>query len=393
MITNNGKKILAKYLIGQAPSYASYIAVGCGATPKATGDNIPYGNYLSKTELDFEMFRVPIISRGYVNEDGVSKIVLTGELPTEERYEITEIGIFSAKSNPSALTNDSKMLYTFSQGENWEYHTTNSSIAIPTFYSPLDTATANVIDITSPVFQTNGDNRIFSDSARQARYEQSRYLNNMVMLAGNTSTLSYNGTTHEINENSSSTHIHMSGINLDFNKNTPDDELRLAFSIINKDGRGTVSDPKNVKIVVEFSSTDHVPGTHSTSYAKMQINIDNVDNSQATDSDPNMIQHDFSNRYIVIKKKLKDLIKNGSFTWSAADIVSVYVCVTNQAGSPSDDFYVALDALRLENVSDTNNPIYGLTGYSEIRTDGAKTITKLANTTNFIEFRFAVGVE
>lgn len=92
MITNTGKDILAKYLIGQAPAYASYIAVGCGATPIVTDG--PLGDYSGKKELDFEMFRVPIISRGYVNEDGISKIVFTGELPTEERYEITEVGVF-----------------------------------------------------------------------------------------------------------------------------------------------------------------------------------------------------------------------------------------------------------------------------------------------------------
>ena len=86
MITNTGKTIIAKYLIGQAPAYASYIAIGCGATPLTTGD-IP-GDYSAKKNLDFEMFRVPISSRGFINEDGVDKIVLTAELPTEERYEI-----------------------------------------------------------------------------------------------------------------------------------------------------------------------------------------------------------------------------------------------------------------------------------------------------------------
>jgi hypothetical protein len=39
------------------------------------------------------MFRVPISSRGYVQENGMNKIVLTAELPTEERYEITEVGL------------------------------------------------------------------------------------------------------------------------------------------------------------------------------------------------------------------------------------------------------------------------------------------------------------
>jgi hypothetical protein len=50
-----------------------------------------------------------------------------------------------------------------------------------------------------------------------------------------------------------------------------------------------------------------------------------------------------------------------------------------------------LDALRLENVT-SENPLYGLTGYSTVRTQEARTVTKLANTTNFIEFRFAMDV-
>ena len=34
MITNTGKEILSKYLIGTAPAYASYLAVGCGSKPR-----------------------------------------------------------------------------------------------------------------------------------------------------------------------------------------------------------------------------------------------------------------------------------------------------------------------------------------------------------------------
>jgi hypothetical protein len=43
MITNTGKTIIGKYLLGQAPAYASYIAVGCGATPLDIGDSM--GDY------------------------------------------------------------------------------------------------------------------------------------------------------------------------------------------------------------------------------------------------------------------------------------------------------------------------------------------------------------
>jgi hypothetical protein len=94
MITNTGKSILGKYLIGQVPGYAAYMALGCGAKPTTT-----FSDYSTKESLDFEMFRVPITSRGFVTENGVSQVVLTAELPTEERYEITEVGIFSASSN------------------------------------------------------------------------------------------------------------------------------------------------------------------------------------------------------------------------------------------------------------------------------------------------------
>jgi hypothetical protein len=50
-----------------------------------------------------------------------------------------------------------------------------------------------------------------------------------------------------------------------------------------------------------------------------------------------------------------------------------------------------LDALRLENVS-AANPLYGLTGYAVIQNDTAETIIKTSNTSNYIEFRFSVGV-
>ena len=160
MITNTGKSIIAKYLLGQAPAYASYIAIGCGATPLDTADEI--GDYSTKTNLDFEMFRVPISSRGFVNEDGVDKIVLTAELPTEERYEISEIGIYSAGSNPSAGAYDSKTVFAFTQTENWQYVTASSAVAIDTESDALDAPNYdNVIAVTDPVFQTKAEIQYF----------------------------------------------------------------------------------------------------------------------------------------------------------------------------------------------------------------------------------------
>lgn len=374
MITNTGKSILGKYLVGQAPAYASYIAVGCGATPLASDGVL--GDYSSKTNLDFEMFRVPITSRGYVNESGVNKIVLTAEMPTEERYEITEVGVYSAGSNPSAGAYDSKSVYSFVSTENWEYHTTSTSVAIPVVYEPLDGSNNdNIIVQTSPVFQTNADNRIFTNPTRIEKYERSRFLNNIIMMQGDTSDLTINGQDHIV-VGSGSEHIHLTGVQLDFNRNAPTDELKLAFSVVNKDGSSTAN-PDAVRILLEFASTD-IHG--SGEYARFEVNlVDGEDQDFAT------------NRYVVSTKQLQELYKSSGFTWSTVDVVKFYGCVINN-GSPSEDFYISLDALRLEN-KNTSNPLYGLTGYSVIKNTNAQTIIKAPNTTNYIEFRFSLDVQ
>lgn len=375
MITNTGKNIVAKYLIGQAPAYASYIALGCGAKPIRSDD--PLGDYSDKATLDFEMFRVPIVSRGYVNEGGVSKVVFTAELPTEERYEITEVGVLSAGFNSAAGAYDSKNIYAFTQSENWEHHTATASTSIPSVYQKLDTENApNVISVQHPVFQTNADNVIFTDSDREARYERCRFLNNIVMISGNDSAISVQDGHLKVD---SGNHIHLTGADINLSKNAPTDELRLAFSVVNKDGE-SLSVPDNVKILLEFGSSDFYD---AGAYARFEVNLDNGTTAG---------KHDFAtNRYVVVSKKLEELYKTSDFTWNSVDVVKIYVCVTDN-GSPSDQYYVALDALRLENVS-TINALYGLTGYSVVRTTGAKPIIKAPNTSNFVEFRFAIGVQ
>lgn len=451
MITNTGKNILAKYLVGQTPAYASHIAVGCGPTPLVEDGAL--GDYSNKKALDFEMFRVPIISRGFVDDDGVSKIVLTAELPTQERYEITEVGVFSGASNPAAGAFDSKTIYSFSDSESWKY--SSQGTEIPSIYSPLDdrvvqivnasaigtkilyttdaehglsigteisvygisptvfnvsklnistvpTPTSfsvvapaavtgtfvsagylvndvdtNIINQVYPVFQTNADNKIFTNSNRVERYERCRFLNNIFAISGNNSEISL-GIDDQLDAVSGSNFIQLTDTAIDFSKNSPTDELRLAFSVANKVG-GAETLPTSARIIIEFSST----GTFKTGkWAIFEALVTNADN-------------DFSqNRYFVVSKQLQELQKSAEFSWAEINTVRIYACVTKDIGgvdTPTSDFYVCLDGLRLENVTSTNS-VYGLTGYSIMRTPYAKTVIKSANTTNYIEFRFALDV-
>lgn len=449
MITNTGKNILAKYLVGQTPSYASHIAVGCG--PKPLAEDGVLSDFSDKKSLDFEMFRVPIISRGFVDESGVSKVVLTAELPTQERYEITEVGIFSAASNPAAGAFDSKNIYSFSDSESWKYSSQGNEIK--TIYSPLDDRVVNIIGATAsgvnvtyttdaahgllvgtrisvsgisptvfnlsekdiatvptpttftlvansavtgtftsagylindvdtntinqiyPVFQTNADNKIFTNENRVARHERCRFLNNILMMSGDTSTVSIESDNHLLAATGSQ-FVQLDGTKVDFSKNSPTDELRLAFSVVNKVGNAQTL-PTSVRIIVEFSST----GTFKTGkWALFEAVVTSADNNFST------------NRYLVVSKQLQELQKSADFSWAEINTARIYVSVTkNENNTPTSDFYVCLDAFRLENVTSTNS-VYGLTGYSVMRTPYAKTIIKSANTTNYIEFRFGMDV-
>ena len=384
MITNTGKNLLAKYLIGQAPSYASHIAIGCGSRPKAI-DYIPTSGDLeaisTKKNLDFEMFRVPIVSRGYVTElnafdEPISKIVLTAELPTIERYEITEIGIFSSGSNPTAGAYDSKPVYSFSRTENWEYHDETSAVTIQPVSDAL--GTPEDPDIIAPVvlevFQTNADNKTLLNETRLARYESCRYLNNTIFIPGDSSSLSMSGS--KMVAGTGSNHIHLTGASLDFNKNAATDELRFAFSVVSKDVLESLQ-PFRVKILIEFADSD---ATASTNYAQFQVNVTNAEKGFST------------NRYVVETKKLEQLVKSSSFTWNSVNVVKIWASVEDSAGNPDPKFYVALDALRLENTT-TINPLYGMSGYSVVRTPDLKPIVKVANTANLVEFRFAIDVD
>lgn len=383
MITNTGKNIIGKYLLGQAPSFASHIAVGCGKKPLLISD--PYPDFSAKTSLDFEMFRVPISSRGFVNDNGVNKLVLTAELPTEERYEITEVGIFSAGSNPSAGQSDSKTIFGFTDTENWQYNNGSSSSDIPKITQQLDSDSPNVISTIDKinintgsainselyVFETNADNAVFFNQERVDRNERSRFFNNVILMRGDSSQLVSSGS-HFINTTGKYV-VYPNQIS-SFAQNSPIDEIRLAVSLITKNS--TEDAPDKVNIAISFTNED------SSEYARFEV----IMNNGTGDG-----EYDFSNnRYFVLSKQLQQLYTTANFNWDLVTQVRIYsnVIVDDEV---SNNYYLAFDAVRLENIA-TINPLYGLTGYSIVKNDSASTIIKSTNTTNYIEFRFAIGV-
>jgi hypothetical protein len=394
LITNKGRNILAKYLIGQAPAYASFIALGVGPKPLQTTDL--QQDYSEETELVFEVLRVPISSRGYVyDQDGNANIVLAAELPSEQRYEFTEIGVYSAKSNPVAGAQGSRMIYTFSESENWEYHNELNAIRVPIEVGPLykensENIIADVVDSSGvPIlaFRATSNNALFVGSPNRIdRHERPRFLDKTLFLRGDISKIDVVDGIVSLNEESPSSlrHIHYTGTlaTPDLTRNSSADELRLAFSVVNK-ADNQVTSISSIRMIVEFADTDSVA---SNNFARLILDLD----ASSVDFE--------SNRYFVVSQKLQDLEKSAGFSWNNVNLVKIYASVHEDAETPGDpavlssNYYIALDGLRFENKT-AESPLYGLSGYSVLRNESGLPIAKESNSSNLVEFRFGLDVQ
>jgi hypothetical protein len=344
------------------------MAFGCGAKPLTTGE--PYGEYSTKEALDFEMFRVPISSRGYVEESGVNKIVFTSELPTTERYEITEIGIYSAGGNPSASGFDSRPLLFFTEEEQWQFlDTTFQNVSSPITVSLDDPINDNIIATNLSVFQTAADNPIFFKAGRNERNERCRFFNNMLLVKGNYSAIK---DVTNVTTLSGQNYIQKTGLNLNFSQNSLSDQIKIAFSIVNNNA-ASYTNPDSVKIILEFMDSNN-------KYARCLIDL--VDDGNTTDFD--------ENRYFTISKTLGNFVLEQNFSWELISKAKIYSCVVT-SGQVDDDYYIAFDAIRFDNIS-TANPLYGLVGYTVVKNVDAEPITKSTNTNNYVEFRMALDI-
>lgn len=373
MITNSGKEIIAKYLLGQAPAFASYIAAGCGAKPLATGNTtIISGN---KKSLDFEVFRVPISSKGFIKEDGVEKIVFKAEMPTNQRFQISEVGLFPSQANAIAGKYDSKLLVTFTPSENWQYVLNGSASAVPYLNEALDQGNSlSNISLTQSVAFINSDATVFNNADRKARQEPPRYLNRSLMISGSTS---------YINEDfvigSDSYSIENSNLSFDLSQNLATDQIKIALSLVSKTATLNTN-PTNVRIIIQFiNSISNI----NIEDPKALLRIDLPASSFVSDGN--------TNRYITVTKSLSDFIKDDAFSFANINKIKINVSVLN-TGVATNNYFVILDGIRIDNIS-TPNPLYSMVGYNIITTDDGMPILKAENTNNYVEYRFGIGVD
>jgi hypothetical protein len=385
LITNNGKEIIGKFLLQQAPEFATHIAAGCGPMPlfpNQTLDSEDIETLKTTESLEFETFRVPITAKGFVKEDGVEKIVFKAEMPTEQRYQISEVGFYSAANNILAGAFDSKTLSIFTPAETWVVYSQDSSSNVLniTDNNAFVNASGNIV-VDDKAFFFPSDSPAFDLTARKSRQEGPRFYSQALAVSGSAAA---------INEffipSQSSFRIENASLAFNLSQNLPTDEIKLAINIISKLANNNTN-PEKIRIVLDL--VNNLPGLDLAS-PKARLGIGLVENDfieENTGQSPDPI-----NRYKVITKPLSSFALDDAFSWANINLIRIYSCALDSLDNPTNDYFVVFDGMRLENTS-TENPLYGLVGYDIIRNDSAYPILKSDNTNNFIEYRFGIGVD
>lgn len=445
MITNKGNEIIIKQLLGQVPEFASYIAIGTGATPLPNADSDESSP--TTKSLSFEAFRIPITSRGVVNDtytldlasisangtlatatvqsdhtikigDTVTinmssasatafegsytvssvgsttfsypysssaswtsssastgtvsyyreRLVFKGQLPADQRYEMTEIGIFPAANNPLALNYDSKVISTFSVTEGWVYHNGTTSTEIPLETTNVSDTSGNLVMsyVATPVYLDTA-NELFAYAERKARYEIPRFLNKCLAVRGDMTTF----TDDNLAINGSMRHVTTSNTAFNASKNSPNDYIKIALSVV---GQAKVTPTMPTKIRLAFHLLDSVSGQSAS--------VGHLITSFTAENE----------HYFVIPKQIKDFTIGDNFSWSRVDGISIYAQALSGSATYSD-VAIMFDGIRLDN-ENTENPLYGLVAYSRLKNSVSDSlpIQKAENSQGYIEYRMGVGV-
>ena len=459
MITNDGKQLIGKFLLGQAPEFATHIAAGIGPTallPDQTLSTESINLIKEKPNLDFEAFRVPISAKGFIKEDGVEKIVFKAEMPTEQRYQITEVAFFPAAQNSVAGSFDSKTLATFVPTETWVLYSTASSSTITLITNNVSNNDGDIL-VQDQAFFLNSNESLFNEQDRRERQESPRFYNRTLVVSGDLDYLDDNFTVLP-----DAFYIQNSTLSFNLNQNLPPDEIKFALSVLSTE-KANNSQPEKVRIIFDFVNDNPVSG-FSSPKARAEIELDPEDfeiTEDLANGRPSGI-----NRYKIVTKKLSDFRLDDRFSWANINLMRMFVCVieeqvvpitnkeftdgmailnvTNDSnlfvgmsvditgmGYPFDGNHVLVSASAGQikynasasaNVTSASvssgsatfngrtsnykvvmdglridnvtsqNPLYTMVGYDIIRNDNAYPILKSENTNNYIEYRFGIGV-
>lgn len=345
-------------------------------TVSGTATQIVGDIYSDSPSMLFETRRLPILSRGYVN-DNPTRLVFTAELPSDTRQVITEASLWTAQDDPNVLGSPSRMLFTMDPVEGWIAHSPDGLFEVPKVAAISDGTLDIDVAATGPIFATDSNNVVFDSLPRARLYEGGRVGNTVIGLRGNSSTILPAGSHGVVSAGSS--HIHVATQSMDFSRNNTTDELRVAFWVSTSSAASLSVAPEKARVMVEFLYSE----TAGSPAARMYIEVDGK----------NLV----NDKYVVATSPLHALSYSPDFSWTDVRVVRISAHCTDAVSPPgllSEDFFVFLDGIRFENLS-SNNPLYGMTAYSIVRDNSVSVPAAIVSSVGepgYVEFRLNLEV-
>ena len=452
MITNLGKNLIAKYLVGQTNSYASYVAVGSGELPFVPSSSVDYS---TRSELTFETARGLITSYNYILDQnkltataqvnaGSTTVTLTtssahglsvGQSTTISGFQpYTAFGYLPAPNGTYPVkTVISTTQFTVTMSMYTSFTTTNTFTGgYATSYAPKIAMTAKFpkgerFEITELGLYPSGSNQYSSGTDSQ-----------ILLGFTNSESWTYNTPSTFVDvpypssiDSVSNTLTFPSGKamfvdsnSLFFNAARVGRQERprfkstaiivsadlSAFTAINAANPATSN-----YISLPFTTT--LSSNSSSDVIKVAYSVVNVVTSPSSNWAATNVMLQFmcsngsdyaiyhfrdtspvpTNRYKVISLALGETTnatRTSGFSWDDVVSVKVYGRVdttgTISTAAASTDYAIMLDAIRFDNKSNVN-PLYGLVSYSIVNSSGNPMVMN-ENSDNMIEYKFMLAV-
>lgn len=452
MITSKGSGIIAKYLLGQAPEYAAYLSIGVGAIPLDIDEND--NSATTKKSMDFEAFRVPVTSRGLVND--YITIDLTAWSSTGTYTTITTQSTHGVRAGEEVDIAFSSNTYTSREGTFTVSSTTSNTLTFAQTSasgswsaSASDTATVSynrermIFKAQLPVDQyykmteialypsavnslaQQYDSKVISGFLPNENW--TLYENNVgIEIPSITRTIS--DTAGDISQLTFAANIQPYGaryINADnetftfYNRKTRYEGPRLYNTSLIIAGNTSVFNNSNLDVSAStnYVQTDNIsvdmkknskndyirlavcvvsnsenPGSNPYNTRIRMEMLDDVSGSSAVMKETLTSSDLSSSRYQVISKKLSDFEIGANFSWGRVSGIRIYAQTVTSLGASTSD-YVILDGIRLDN-ENTLNPLYGMVAYSRLKNgyDYGQPIEKIENSQGYIEYRMGVNI-
>ena len=393
MITKAGKTIIAKMFGNQVENAFSFLVLGVGcarpqypvAKPIVDDSTSPAGwkydsevngardtvrafkrfespNLSNKNELDFEVLRLPIRESSVVFENGETKLCLNAIIPTRNRYEFSEIGVFSADSNAFLASKAPQILFSFGESERW-----TSAVADNDGNVTQELITINPANPDDKTYYRKATDLGWYEPDSDGEFQNKNYSSVRISEWG----LVLSAITGQNKVENDEPLINLLNA-------LPEDELRIAFSYRNFDAvsddnwkiKLSLMDVNGDVSVLEFDKDNIMeqPVEDDISPDDVNWNNDNVLFPMSYRPDNNV-----TDGYAVVANQKQNFVVQpkvtidgntfaSTFNYGAIDKATLEFVNSNTDNKPQ----ICLDGMRFD-TKNYNNPAYGLVSYSVVQ--------------------------